>query len=696
MPTSNRTQVRVHSFSFRVACACLLLLTNDAFAIRSERPSIGDLLREADLVVMADLNRPGWTDGMRTVRINRVLKGRLPSKERELRIGPSFKGMWKWPVMVGDEGNVALILRRSTWSSSYEWYPTGGFVDSEGIQSVQALCALQTVTDGRRRLLELASMVRRGVPHMRNELIAEIKSITDPKVFPVVFQIYDRLKIDDHAFNSAIAGREAILRLFRKETNRLNQANAGRENFRARYVEVVGEFGDKRAVPFLIGAFSDRSWKVRRSAAEQLYAHFRDVPGVTEALRRSDSAVADARLPYGYDWIWHERDPLANRFYDPNLIYATRLRLAGNAAAAHAVYWRVIERKHTEPEAAVAALALLHNASHADRDKICALLLPHIAKRIANARFSWEIEDVRLIRQLRHPACGAPLLTMLTAPQGVHPELLYEATLGATELGYPFKQGAIEVIINGMKVGAKPHSWNYVASLFWLGTPDDVERVLNLSLEWYSAQMKLANKGLLSAHQDEAGFLLARLAGPYEAGYSVDWIFRRLGELRDSRAIDPLLKAFKTSLVWEPDVWYQPELDEALLRIKGSVVESEMVALLEKAFEEPESFRLLERRQVWGPIDPVPRLIDRVTYMLLVMQGTRGNGTAREILLGDAPGSKVEAIRHLGSYGNKDDGMLLQSYLDFWSGDRQLQSYAIVASALLRERWSNNWLIDPD
>jgi hypothetical protein len=672
------------------ACVCLLFFGARASAGPHEPPAIGDGLREADLVVMAEPVDSDQYSGVVQLRVHRVLKGGL-SGEKQIRVGRMFvnNGWVLWPLP--SLGRAAFVLRRAHWSPEYEWYPTMVYQERDDIRAVQTLCALHTVKSERRRLLELYAMARRDVPHMRTELIAELKAMTDSATFSTALQIYDDMRADEHKSRSVNSDIWTwMVRYLFPDRQRPAKEDWDRRFSFSKYQEAISSLGDERVVPSLLQAYDDSSWGKRTEISQLLYAYYGDVPAVKKLLAMHHAQKPAVRLPFSFDFALQERMPecrFGGCFGGPELLQAFNLRLAENPAARDA-YWRIVNDKPGEPDAIVAAIWLLEEATGAERERLRVLLLPHIRKRVSNVgQNDFKSIDAQFLRRLRHPACIESLLALLKYEGYDAVFITYEATLALSELGDTTRARAVDALINFMREDTPPLSFQYVQALTWLSTDEEWVRVTSVLLPKYGSEfLPSPTQSLLVGSKDEAPLLLAN-QGLWNHDEPA-WTLRRLGELRDPRTVRPLVNYFVELSLWSPEQWRQRGLEAALIQIGGPAMETAMTDLLLRLRDEPQVLYIpVARRDVWGPFDPIELMQERATRILLAVQEREGLQTARDILSGRSPGSKIEALGHIGVYGTKADIALLAPYKDFWKADRKLQPHTVTADALLRARW---------
>lgn len=178
---------------------------------------------------------------------------------------------------------------------------------------------------------------------------------------------------------------------------------------------------------------------------------------------------------------------------------------------------------------------------------------------------------------------------------------------------------------------------------------------------WYSAwhQMLPLIQGLKSGDEgaDLIHLLHEKTALPAVA---LDWIYYRLGDLRDVRAIDLLVEQFKKEASYSPQT-----LKDALVTISGDLVARRMEAMaLDKS---------------------AARQADAID-VLIEIRKEKSLPLLRQLVKLPKVDSQVRCLSGFSRFGNCDDRRLLLPMADYWKGERSVHYWVIQALAEIEAR----------
>ena len=146
------------------------------------------------------------------------------------------------------------------------------------------------------------------------------------------------------------------------------------------------------------------------------------------------------------------------------------------------------------------------------------------------------------------------------------------------------------------------------------------------------------------------------------------WAIQRLGDLREQRAVTPLIEALS-----QPG-WDAATLTEALIHIGGALVERAAEPLLSS-----------DRHEIR----------EAAMQILFALQGKRFLPLLRRIMVEPDFGVRSSAALYLGRIGTPDDLDLLLPLADFWKGDRNNHYWMMQAVSGIRDRVVSQFEIKP-
>lgn len=350
---------------------------------------------------------------------------------------------------------------------------------------------------------------------------------------------------------------------------------------------------------------------------------------------------------------------------------AEGLRQSGNDKAAKVLYLEIIEDKNeSDYTRRSAAAGIVHQASTAEKERIRKALLPLLAKDAETNNFIYAGHAAEILKGLRHPDCLKPLLRILQWSPAYFRDSVVVATTAIRDLGPEARQEATAQLIERLASvpAERVRGENPVRDLLelaWLGTEADFRHAgLVMPARYRSIWQTL--QPLLPVHQQEdEGLFLAKLlhSGSTLPQEAREWILFRLGDLRDARAVDALVRCLVEESAWQ----LTRGASEALIKIGGPAVEQEMTKLLTHK----------DREGVRRPAIEV----------LFKLQGERSLAVSRRMFLEKDFGLKGPACSNLAHIGTPEDLKLLLPLCDYWTADRKIHHLAMSAVATIRGRY---------
>ena len=615
---------------------------------RVYRP-VGDYVRESPLVVVADIATQEKTPFETILTVREVLK--------------QDDGA---PVAAGDKINLPLgitryVVPREAQNSVVVMAPdwkrennTGLLVSEvyqtpEQLLAVRALIPVYEKSGERAQLLALQTLAGQGNAFLDEQLLADLRRMRNREDFSIALESFDRLELENQA----------------------------------RLLQWLGIVGDARALPLLIRALDAPEPKIWRSAIDQLTYRFPDAPGVTEALR----ALLDKpeKRPFVLDYL-ARRDPNVptrlSQIAPTTWMRAQQLLKNGDKVAARAEFFAVIAADD-EPKYGFSTITAARELiplvqTETDKARLRAALTARLAGR---PNYASATQITELLRQ-RPDAVGdtshvAALLPLLVPPTDTISVFTWHeparaATFALLELGADARQRAANSVVQSLRarVAATPPMSDeeraiYSFELAWLADDATWKSAAQISpalaRQWEQVQPLRA----AAQSKDEARALAALLpdADNQLQNRADVWVIARLGELRDSVAVAPIVAEIKRA----PYSGRDQEFKRALVQIGGAAAREGALKLLD--FPEASQRAL--------GMDILRELPDFDVRPLLL-----------KIIAGDNVPDKTHAIFLLGYVGTPQDLPVLAPLADFWTSDLAYQGRATEAIIGIRERYA--------
>jgi HEAT repeat protein len=618
----------------------VLSLPARAHASRLQGP-MGGYVRAAGTIVVANTKAGGERGRQPVLEIQKVIKGdpALAGQAVLLRSSPTSSADARLPI--GAKG-VAVLLAPG-WQEAEKWPVVEVYDEPDALAALPTLARVYAAPTERERLLALRKEFAAGNRFCREQLIEDLRDMRDPANFDLITRFYGELPPSEQA----------------------------------QIVGLLGQIGDLRGVPTLIQALRSPDGKVNSRAAYALAHAFPGAPGVTqafeEALARPHLEQDAARYLARYRPPAELPQGAAPR--EDAWTQAWRLKAAGKADAARDLLTQVLaDRQETALRRVVAARTLLAEADAEERDRIRVLVVPLVTAALGKkARIVFARYAAEALRALRHPDCLEPLLVLLKNRSVLQRDAVRVATMAVRELGDTARQRAVPLLLDILapppdRRPSTSERETTMLQILWLGDAASYRQAdARVRQRERRAWDELRPLRALADQKDEAAFLIQVLAGGARLpSRALEWIAFRLGDLRDPRGIDSLVRLMTHYRGW----LVSGIAADALVHIGGQQVEARMLALLTD--EDRSHTRLYACR------------------VLFALLGSRSRDLARRMLREEDFGHKRLAIEQIGRIGTPEDLELLRPYCDYWKVDRQLQHQAMRAAAALRTRHNHD------
>lgn len=618
-----------------IAIALLAALNAVAHASRAHMP-MGFYVHRAELIVIADTHRGGQRGYDTLLSIREVVQGDPQWAGKTVTLQARISSSADARVPTPAEG-IAVLLGPG-WQQSERWPVVEAYQKPQEIETLRLLVKIYQKPDERQRLMALRKVFAEGNPVCREQLFADFREMKDPDNFDLITDFYPSL----------------------------DSAN------QRKLVDLLGQIGDLRAVPTLIRAMSSADATLSATAASRLAWTFPGAPGVTEAFQQSLDREHLARTAAEYLVIRGGSAELKPIAYPERTPWqqAERLWKSGDKKAAKALYLKIIEDKgEGDYTRRNAAGRIVRRAGPEEKKRIRMALLPLLARDAETNNFIHARQAAEILRALGHRECLAPLVGLLQWPSYSHQRSVREATMAIRELGMPARREAAEKLTDRLESAGDrrvsgENPMRLLLELVWVGTGEDFREAELVMPDRYRRSWEALGPLLpLAEQKDEGAFLLQRLqSGPPLSREVRDWVLYRLGDLRDRRAVEQLVRC----VVEEPDWMLNGTASEALVKIGGPAVEAEMAKLLTH-----EDHNRVRRHAV----DAIFKL-----------QGNRSLATAQRMLSGEDFGLVGPACSILSQLGTPEDLKLLLPLCDYWTADRKTHHLATSAVAMIRGR----------
>lgn len=615
------------------AVLVIVLSCGVGFDVHASRQilSIGEYVRQADLIVVGDTRPMGAPDYGRTIAVREVLKGdrTLQGTEMVLKQGERSTADAHLPAPAS---GVAVLLVKG-WRDAGKWPVVEAYSKPEDVAALRTIIGIYDLPSEKDRFLALRSRATAGDSYSVKQFVTDIQVMREPENLLIATEAYDTLDPQ---------GRLLL-------------------------VQTLGRTADPRVVPTLIKAMSSPGKEPAGWAATILESTFPGSPGVTESFERAlgSEAVGGTAVRY----LLKRRDtPDLRAAAEPMTSWrrAYRLNEEGKRQEAKAIYLGIVEDpKENDYRVCWSAQEVLKDATQDETDRVRAAVVRRLSAETKADRFAFNESAVQVLRALHHPDCLDLLMAIVVQTDYFYDRSGFIAALAIRELGPEARRKGMERLLTGKVEPVKSplmrvEDASYLLRFLWL-----MESTADERPKTQSAWPALGRLTGLPGAKDEGAFLISILPDapklPYHARRLVVW---RLGDLKDRRAVAALADA--VALGWKGSI--MTEAGEALSAIGGPEAEDRMLALV--THPDRDGVRT-------AAVD-----------VLFKLQGKRAADLARRMLREDDLGVKSRAMSHLGRYGTPDDIALLKPYADFWKSDRATLYWAVSAISNIRDRFN--------
>lgn len=434
----------------------------------------------------------------------------------------------------------------------------------------------------------------------------------------------------------------------------------------------IGQTMDQRAVPLLLEAIKSPQRFIASDAASKLTAYYR-------------SAQVDKALTAFYPRASAELRPMI----------AGYLRSRGiSVAAAHAGESTPFQKaealdsqnKHREalaiyesilasPEGngyiiRVCALKVVKYGDRADRDKLIKSRLDWLKHDATNGNYLEVADTAQILRGLHDPRCLDSLLAILPRRDFMFANANKVVTMAIRELGAGARQKAASALLADMASTQLSNDseaqYRLLLELAWAMDESDLSKAAALAQHntawagsWGQMQPLLKVMAMAgSSPIDEGASLLRLLDGSQRLPpVALDWVYFRLGDLRDSRAVGPLVAEFKKEASYSPQT-----LKDALKNIAGDAVLRAVEPIADDSSQprQADAFELLSE-------------IEKEKCLPLARRLLKDSRIKVDV--------KVRCLAALSRYGSRADRDMLLPLSNYWTGDRALHYWIISAIA---------------
>jgi len=638
----------------------LLGATGEVWASRLQRP-LGDYVREASVIVIADTKRGGAYGGDTILTVTEVLKGEPKLLGQEIVFG--MARLTADPFVPVPSKGLAVMLAADWQEKTNHWPVIEACNTPEQVAAVRVFLAVYGEATERQRLVALQARALAGDAVCLEQLLSDLRGMREPGNFDLMTDLYPKLQ----------------------------------SKTQVQLVEIMANTGDLRVVPVLLRAMQSTNEEVSIRAASAMRFHYPGARGVTAAftaLLPDKSPLGNMAVqylaPYRADltsrieewttpWIRADRQWATNRpaaraallalIVDPQGLASActnaqpALKSAPKALAEVSDYARTL-----------AALKLLPEATPAERDQMRQALLPMLTAKAQGGDYIEAETAAQILRGLHHPEGLPALLALIKRTGFVYQKATRTAVFAIRELGPEACGQGFTCLLEGLQPVPQQLENSdlcdgYLLAMIWLGNRTAWNQVTeHLPEARRAAWQRLAPLRSLAEQQDEVAFMIERLRAPGELpAMARAWLVTRLGELKDTRAVPILIDL----LVQETNDYHiGVALTTTLPQIGGPQAEEALTKLLTH------------------PDRHVVRA--RAVEALFVMLGERGLPLARRMLQEKDFGSPQAALGHLGQFGTAEDFALVAPWCDYWRADRSLQYWGMQAMCRMRERCGYN------
>jgi HEAT repeat protein len=404
---------------------------------------------------------------------------------------------------------------------------------------------------------------------------------------------------------------------------------------RLKLIELIGYIGDPRGVPVLLEALNSDSPELREAARGVLAFSFPEAaPG---------SVLRPPRTP------------------ENAMQRAFRLAREGRRSEARPLLFAVAaDNRESDQIRLWAALELAPRLDAQSKKTLRRIMLPLLSRIVREGNYLLLADAVSVLRELRDAGNLELLVQALARQDFIQQRTPFGATMAIREMGPSVQPRAVDLLAARLDASARESGYNMVGgappalllALAWLGGEPEFERTRKIRGDYLHAIWGAGRQ------PREGAFLTSVLSEPRDLPpEAIEWIAMRLGDLKDLRAIDPLIAMLASSQ------WNLAEASkEALMHIGGDQVAAAAT-------------RVLSGNGPAGARQAALSILESVN-------GARALPQVREAMADKA--LRTTALFLLARIGAAEDLKILIPMADFWSGDREVHYWAMQAVGEIR------------
>jgi hypothetical protein len=167
----------------------LLALAGDTHASRMHRP-MGDYVRDAQLIVLADTRKGGERGHDRFATVREVIKGDPNPAGTEITLPLAMSTA---DVRVPTPATGLALLMTHDEAAKKQWRVLEAYAKPEEISAVRKLVEVYAIAGERKQLLALREKAVAGDPYCIDQLLSDLAKMRDPANFDLMPKTYATL-----------------------------------------------------------------------------------------------------------------------------------------------------------------------------------------------------------------------------------------------------------------------------------------------------------------------------------------------------------------------------------------------------------------------------------------------------------------------------------------------------------------------
>lgn len=352
---------------------------------------------------------------------------------------------------------------------------------------------------------------------------------------------------------------------------------------------------------------------------------------------------------------------------------ATLLNSQGKTKEAQAIFISILESHEDNSYAIPVAINAVLDAAESNRDKVLQSRLPWLNKQASTGNYLEAQETALILRRLNNASCLDALLAILQKRESIFSKANRTATFAIAQLGTNARKKATAKLLQEIEsysaITQKPDEQALLLlELAWLQDNTDrstIEKLIAQHAAWTGmyTQMRPLLAGLPST--DEGLFLIQKLKEKKLPPQAHDWVMYRLGDLKETRALDALLVEFEKPYSYSPSTAKEAiEKIAADKQTRGVLIDRlTAIALNSKTLPQANAVELLA-----------------------AIAGRSALPVVRQVVKTGQLDAKVRALNVMSRIGNKDDLAILMPMSNYWTSDRQLHYWVMQAIGEIKNR----------